>query len=94
MSTEITIGLKGWNSFKVKNVPNVDNSLRHLIKKNQLLTTKANSNVKRRTYTPDILLFAFLMLGTGFRSWAPRLIQALDMLVKSRLIKRSLGTAI
>lgn len=92
MSTEILIGLRSWGDFKVQNVPNAENSLRNLVENNQLLRAKVNSNSRRGTYVSDILLSAFLIFGTGFRSWAPRLIQALELLVKSRLIRRKRGT--
>lgn len=76
MSSEIETGLQAWECFAPQNVPTAENSLSSLIALAQAAREKLTTRARTPLGTPDFLLFTLIFLGTGFRSWAPRLVQA------------------
>lgn len=83
ISSEIEAGLQRWEDFVPQNVPTAENSLRSLINLAQDAREKRGTRPRSPRRTPDYLLFTLIFLGTGFRSWAPRLAQATQKLLKT-----------
>lgn len=76
MTDEVKLGLSSWEDFKPRNVPSAENSLRELLKLAKNASTKSSPTTSIIFYLPDFVVFTLVLIGTGIRSWGPRIIQA------------------